>query len=142
MAGPNIPSGQQRNTLVYLIDIFPTLCKLLELPIPKTVEGINLCPIFNNPREKVRDYLHFAFEEVQRGIRNQEYKLIEYIVDGHHRETQLFNMIHDPREMKNLVNDETYSDILKTLRNELKKWQTTYGDTREQGLTFWSAYPH
>ncbi len=142
MAGPNIPSGQQRDALVYLIDIFPTLCKLLELPIPKTVEGINLCSTFDNPRKKVRDYLHFAFQEVQRGIRDQEYKLIEYMVDGHHRKTQLFDIVHDPREMKNLANDETYSDILKTLRNELKRWQTTYGDTREQGQIFWSAYPH
>ena len=142
MAGPSIPSGQKRDSLVYLIDIFPTLCDLLELPIPHTVEGNSLHPTFNDSEKRIRSCLHFAFQDVQRGIRDERYKLIEYVVNGSHRKTQLFDMISDPTELHNLASDTSRSDVLHNLRNQLKKWQTTYNDTREQGQSFWSSYPY
>ena len=142
MAGPSIPSGQKRDSLVYLIDIFPTLCDLLELPIPHTVEGNSLHPTFNDSEKRIRSCLHFAFQDVQRGIRDERYKLIEYVVNGSHRKTQLFDMISAPTELHNLASDTSRSDVLHNLRNQLKKWQTTYNDTREQGQSFWSSYPY
>ena len=139
-SGPSIPKGEQRDALVYLIDIFPTLCDLTQTPIPETVEGNSLQPVLDDSENNVRTYLHFAFLEAQRGIRDSQYKLIEYAVGGSHTQTQLFDLIHDPKETQNLVDDLAYAEIRQRLRDQLKQWQTIYGDTREHGQAFWSAY--
>lgn len=138
--GPGIPEGEQREAFAYLLDIFPTLCELVECDIPETVEGKSLVPAMNSPSENIRQYLHFAYEGYQRGIRDQQYKLIEYIVGGKHVKTQLFDLVNDQRETMNLSHIQEHSEILARLRSELKKWQTEYGDTREQGQEFWKAY--
>ena len=140
LAGPNIPTGEKREALIYLIDIFPTLCDLIKIQQPTTIEGKSLAPHLAQPTEKIREYLHFAYEGLQRGVRNQQYKLIEYVVDGRHVQTQLFDLLNDPRETVNLSKDNQFSGVLNRLRNELKRWQTEYEDNQEQGQAFWTAY--
>ena len=99
-----------------------------------------MIPHLERPAEKIREYLHFAYEGLQRGIRDQRYKLIEYVVNDRHAQTQLFDLLNDPRETVNLINGGNCAGVLKRLRNELKRWQTEYGDIQEQGQAFWTAY--
>ena len=99
-----------------------------------------MIPHLERPAEQIREYLHFAYEGLQRGIRDQQYKLIEYVVGDRHAQTQLFDLLNDPRETVNLSNNGQYIETLKRLRNELKQWQTEYGDIQEQGQAFWEAY--
>lgn len=140
LAGPNVPADEKREALIYLIDIFPTLCDLIGIQHPTTIEGQSLIPHLERPAEKIREYLHFAYEGLQRGIRDQRYKLIEYVVNDRHAQTQLFDLLNDPRETVNLINEGKCAEVLKRLRNELKRWQTEYGDIQEQGQAFWTAY--
>ena len=140
LAGPNVPADEKREALIYLIDIFPTLCDLIGIQHPTTIEGQSLIPHLERPAEKIREYLHYAYEGLQRGIRDQRYKLIEYVVNDRHAQTQLFDLLNDPRETVNLINEGKCAGVLKRLRNELKRWQTEYGDIQEQGQAFWTAY--
>ncbi|HEX30752.1 TPA: DUF4976 domain-containing protein, partial [Candidatus Poribacteria bacterium] len=140
-AGPGIPQNERREAFVYLLDIFPTLCDLLGIEIPDTVEGKSLIPALKNPSEPIRQYLHFAYEGLHRGVRDQRYKLIEYVVGGVHVKTQLFDLEDDPRETTNLADDPRYAETLVRLRRELRRgWLEDYGDTQEQGQSFWKAF--
>ena len=139
-AGPGIPPGERREAFAYLLDIFPTLCDLVGGEIPETVEGQSLAPAMREPEAGSREYLHFAYEGFHRGIRGRQYKLIEYVVGGKHVQTQLFDLVNDPRETINLADTKEHSETLARLRRELKKWQTEYGDTQEQGQAFWDVY--
>jgi len=139
-AGPDIPQGEQREAFAYLLDIFPTLCDLTGCNIPGTVEGKSLVPAIKNPEENIREYLHFAYESYHRAVRSKQYKLIEYVVGGEHVQTQLFDLLNDPKETVNLAEEQEHSETLAHLRRELKKWQTEYGDTREQGQQFWNHF--
>jgi len=140
-AGPGIPQDERREAFVYLLDIFPTLCDLLGIEIPDTVEGKSLIPALKNPSEPIRQYLHFAYEGLHRGVRDQRYKLIEYVVGGVHVKTQLFDLEDDPRETTNLADDPRYAETLVRLRRELRRgWLEDYGDTQEQGQSFWKAF--
>jgi len=139
-AGPGIPQGEEREAFAYLLDIFPTLCDLTGTEIPNTVEGKSLIPAMKDPAEGIREYLHFAYEGLHRGIRDQQHKLIEYVVDGKHVMTQLFDLENDPRETINLAENSEHAETLARLRQELRKWQTDYADTQEQGQKFWGVY--
>ena len=142
-AGPGIPQGEEREAFAYLLDIFPTLCDLVGCEIPETVEGKSLVPAMREPSEGIREYLHFAYESYHRAVRDKRHKLIEYVVGGEHVKTQLFDLVNDPRETTNLAENAEYAEyaeILARLRRELKTWQTDYGDTQEQGQTFWGVY--
>lgn len=139
MAGPGIPGNQKTEAWCYLLDIFPTLCELSGLAIPDTVEGRSLVPVIRDPAASLRDTLHFAYRGVQRGVRKQDHKLIEY-AGGADRTTQLFDLGSDPLETVNLAADPGYAQTLDALRKELKRWQTELGDTRETGKQFWDTY--
>ena len=67
-AGPGVPEGERRDAFAYLFDIFPTLCDLVGAEIPGSVEGKSLTPALQDASERIREYLHFAYEGFQRGI--------------------------------------------------------------------------
>ena len=56
ISGPGIPHGQS-DALVYLYDLFPTICDYAQAPIPSVVEGKSLAPIVRGEATDVRPYL-------------------------------------------------------------------------------------
>jgi arylsulfatase A-like enzyme len=132
ISGPGIPKGKKSDAFCYLLDIFPTLCELTNLPIPEAVEGQSLVPAIMGRKQKVRDTLFFAYKDIQRAVCDERYKLIEYFVNGT-RTTQLFDLANDAREINNLSADPKYSNQLSHLREEMAEWQKKVDDpmTRE-----------
>jgi len=134
MSGPDIPRGQRRDAFCYLLDVYPTLCNLIGVPIPGSVEGRNLAGIISRKR-KLRDTLFFAYKDIQRGVRDERYKLIEYAVKGK-RTTQLFDLQADPWEINNLTDNPKHAGDLRRLRKELLRWKEKLGDSSK----FWQGY--
>jgi arylsulfatase A-like enzyme len=138
LAGPGIPRGEERDALCYLSDIYPTLCELGGLPVPDSVEGNSLVPAIRAGAD-MRDTLYFAHTHLHRGVRDERYKLIEYVVEGG-RNTQLFDLHVDPEERNDLSSDPSRGDDLARLRRELLGWRADAGDTREKEAAFWQGY--
>ncbi len=116
------------------------------MEIPDTVQFSSLNHVIEDAGAKHRPYLYFAFMNWQRAIRDDRYKLIEYCVDGK-RSTQLFDLIADIEETRNLAGDERYAEILSGLRTLLSEERirqndgnTPYGFTDRQGKHFWGTY--
>jgi arylsulfatase A-like enzyme len=146
VAGPGIPSGQQRDQLCYIYDIYPTLCERAGLETPDTVQFKSLNDVIADPDAAHRDHLYFAFMSWQRAIQKGRYKLIEYCV-GDDRHTQLFDLKKDPHETNNLAHKARYASTVERLRNLLEKERvrlndgdTPYPFTDKQGETFWRRY--
>jgi arylsulfatase A-like enzyme len=135
ISSPGIPKGHKRDAFCYLQDIYPTVCELTGVPIPGSVESKSLVPIIRGQKRKARDTLFFAYKDIQRGVRDERYKLIEYVVEGK-RTTQLFNLQADPWELKNLADDTKYAKTVERLRNELLRWKDELGDKSK----FWEGY--
>jgi len=136
ISGPDLPRNARSEAFCYLQDIYPTLCDLLGIDVPNTVEGISLLPALSNPQESLRDTMLFAYRGIQRAVKDRRHKLIEYVVDGE-RTTQLFDLLSDPWETENLATDPASEPVLSRLRSELLRWQTELDDDA-QG--FWEAY--
>ncbi len=140
-SGPGIPAGERRDAFVYLFDIFPTLCELIGIDIPLSVEGQGLFRAINDPEEKVRDNLYFAYCDKQRAVKDRSHKLIEYVIAGKHTMTQLFDLKNDPLELNNLADDPASKEKLKQMRNELDSYADQWDDkTGPFGQPFWQAY--
>ena len=53
--------GVKTNSLVELIDIYPTLCDLANIDIPKTAEGKSLAKLLTHPKKKVHNAVYSVF---------------------------------------------------------------------------------
>ena len=136
ISGPGIPRNERRASLCYLLDIYPTLCNFTGLPVPDSVEGRSLAPPMRDPTRSIRNSLPLAYRHMQRGVRNEAHKLIEYVVNGK-RTTQLFDLQADPLEMNNLAADPAHAGHLECLRKDLLRWRDELDDG---GSAFWEGY--
>ena len=125
-AGPGIPRGQS-DALVYLYDLFPTICDLAGADTPAVIEGRSLLPVVTGRQARVRDWLFGAYRDCQRMVRDERWKLIEYNAGGT-RNTQLFDLRNDPDELHNLAADPDCAEHLKRLRSLLVKAQKEFDD--------------
>jgi arylsulfatase A-like enzyme len=140
MCGPKLPRNEKRDAFVYLFDIFPTLCELTGLPIPKSVDGASLVPTLKNPSYKIRKEMLFAYTQFQRAAREERFKLVEYKVNGE-RTTQLFDLQEDPFEMNNLASEKSQKNRVSRLRNLLVKMKKKYHDSDVRwGKIFWDGW--
>jgi arylsulfatase A-like enzyme len=121
ICGPGLPEGQKSGALVHLHDVFPTLCELLKMKTPPTVQSSSLVPVLKNQTAKVRDRIVGAYINIQRCVREEEWKLIVYRVKG--KETiQLFNIKDDPWETDNLSVKPEFADRISRMREQLIEW--------------------
>ena len=75
----------------------------------------------------MRPYLFAAYRDWQRMVRDNRWKLIEYLVgDQHH--TQLFDLSTDPDELNNLSEEKSHADVLARLRGELQRLVKEFND--------------
>jgi arylsulfatase A-like enzyme len=135
-SGPGIPGNSSSEALIYLNDIYPTLCDYLGIKVPGTVETSSFLKSLRNPDLPHRETLTFAYKNYQRGIRKDQWKYIEYHVDGD-LHSQLFNLEEDPWEIRNLAIFPGNHALVSSLRNEMKEKWTSQGDT---GFT-WDKKP-
>ena len=139
MSGPGIPAGQKRDGYVYLLDIYPTLADLCGIKIPASVEGLSFAKMLSDPDFRTHETLYFAYDNLIRSVKDSRYKLIEY--RNFTNETQLFDLVNNPEETKDLSRDPQYSAVLARLRELLYKYKNEWEDTGHKCTkSFWEAY--
>jgi arylsulfatase A-like enzyme len=165
MRGPGgFRGGKVVDGMVSHIDIFPTICELLQCKPPSWLQGTSLLPLVNGQQAEIHDAVfaevtyHAAYEP-QRAIRTLRYKYIRrfdehtnrvlpncddsYSKDvllsagwGEHdiAQEQLFDLILDPNEAHNLAGDPSMQPVLTDLRERLHCWMKDTDDPILQGL--------
>jgi arylsulfatase A-like enzyme len=123
-SGPGIPKGRS-DALIYIHDVYPTICELIGAERPKGIDGVSFAPVIEGKKEKTRDHLMFAYCTTQRAIRNERWKLIQY---PEINRTQLFDLKEDPWEKSNLATDPEYRDRVEKMMKLLEQEQKRYGD--------------
>lgn len=153
----NKKRGEVVDSLISQLDIYPTICDILNIERPEWLEGNTMLPIFNNKKEEIRDEIfaevtyHAAYEPM-RCIRTKRYKYIKYFdekkvipaniddspakdflvkngyLEKEHPKEYLFDLYFDPTENKNLINDSDYKDIYQNLKDRLENWMKNTND--------------
>lgn len=124
IAGPGIKAGRT-GALVYLMDLFPTVCELAGLARPEGVDGCSLAPVLLGRQEKVRDYMFNAYGNVQRSVSDGRWKLIRY---PQINKTQLFDLDADPHEMSDLADKPEQAVELARMMALLEQARKDHGD--------------
>ncbi|MBN1641048.1 MAG: sulfatase [Anaerolineae bacterium] len=159
LRGPGgFEGGRVVNSLVSHIDLFPTLCDLLEIEPPAWLQGVSLMPLIRDEATDVRNEVftevnyHAAYEPM-RAIRTARWKYIRRYDDRSgpvlpncddspskslwldHGWAEmapdpeaLFDLVFDPHEAHNLIGDPRAQAVLEDLRARLDAWMHATGD--------------
>jgi N-sulfoglucosamine sulfohydrolase len=140
MRGPGgFAGGRVIDGLVSQIDVFPTLCELLEIPAPDWLQGVSFLPLVAGTAERTRDYvfaeLTYHTDYVpKRAVRGERYKYVRlYDSDSPKQDSdggpafelwrphgwpecvnqpeQLYDLLFDPAEANNLIDHPDYQDV-------------------------------
>ena len=121
-----IKPGREVDTCLNTPDIMPTLLGMMNLPVPDSVEGMNLSPLVLGEKCKEPE---FAFMQGMghtfqwkdgyewRAVRDKRYTYATYLVDN---SELLFDNIKDPKQTVNLVNDPKLFKVLEEKRRQMK----------------------
>lgn len=157
---PGTESGLVYEPIVNHLDIFPTICDLIDAETPNWLEGVSLAPALHGSSVPLHDTIyaeanyHAAYEP-QRSLRTEQYRYFERynehpqpvrpnIDDGATKQywlatdpTQspqnLYDIIRDPLEQHNLADDPDYSEVAHKLSKQLHDWQKQVEDPLLKG---------
>jgi arylsulfatase len=111
------------DAMVQLVDVLPTVCETLDLPIPLGTDGRSLHPLISGARGGERlAYLSEATWQAKRGIRSDTWKYIKSYHPGIYERSgpELYDVVNDPDEQFNLA--QFFPEVVGDLDDELQGW--------------------
>jgi len=101
-----------------MVDFYPTLAELCDLPAPKNLSGVSLAPMLQDAKVKPRTS---AFTQYGNGysLRTTRYRYTEWGREGAEG-AELYDHQTDPTEMVNLANRADQAALIMQLSQELR----------------------
>jgi arylsulfatase A-like enzyme len=153
LRGPGgFSGGGASDALVSQIDVFPTICDLIEVARPEWLQGRSMLPLARGEKPEIRDELcaevtfHAAYEP-QRGVRTKQWNyyrrfgdrrlpVLSNCDDGlskdewmergwgkrNNEAEYLFDLTFDPNENRNMAADPAARAVLADMRARLDRW--------------------
>lgn len=120
--------GSQIEGLVGSVDIAPTLLAIAGAPIGDHIQGRSWVPLLMGDDSQARESVFIEFYTYEnpfpwlvdmdyKAIRTDRYKLIHWM--QHPDEGELYDLVEDPYEMKNLIAEPGMADVVSDLRAEM-----------------------
>ncbi len=129
-----IPQGLVQPAMVASYDFMPTLLDYLDLPLPegKNLAGTSFLPSLLGDDDAGRESV-VIYDEYgdTRMVRTKDWKYIHRHPDG---PNELYDLVNDPGERANLVDDSGQTSRIGELKGLLQDWFATYADPDRDGL--------
>jgi arylsulfatase A-like enzyme len=159
LRGPGgFAGGNVNDAMVSQIDLFPTICDLLDIAKPAWLQGASLMPLIRGTAREIHDEIfaevnyHAAYEP-KRAVRTQRWKYIRHfdsrlhpnlpncddgfsktywLQNGWRDRTvdreQLYDLVFDPNETRNAAGDPAAVPVLEEMRGRLNRWMQSTAD--------------
>lgn len=122
-------AGGRSSRTVGLIDLYPTLVELCDLPNKHGLEGRSLVPLLGNPN-KEWDYPALTTQMPgNHSVRTEDWRYIRY-ANG---DEELYDHRIDEHEFHNLAKDPQYVEVIRKLAERLPKHQVPSGPRLPRG---------
>ena len=103
--------GATTTNLTSLLDLYPTLVELCNLPKRDDLDGENLIPILNNPDTTITRPVITTYDFGDYSVRYEKWHYIKYIDDSE----ELYDLENDPEEWHNLASSPDFVDVKQQL---------------------------
>jgi N-acetylglucosamine-6-sulfatase len=128
---PNmVTPGSKPTALIQNIDYAPTFLEMAGIEIPNEVQGVSIVPVLKDSDRQIRDAVYYAYYELGEhavpqhfGVRTQTHKLFYLPWTD---EWQMFDLVKDPNEMRNIYGDQNYADEQQMLRDQYRELRQFY----------------
>ncbi|MDH3440126.1 MAG: sulfatase [Gammaproteobacteria bacterium] len=124
-----IPAGIRPGQMALSIDVAPTMLELAGAVPPDNLHGMSLVPILEGENPDWRSsflieyYSDTVFERINhmgyKAVRTNRYKYIRY--EDLEGMDELYDLAGDPYELRNVINDPRYANVLTALQAELNR---------------------
>jgi len=164
LRGPGgFEGGEVFDAMVSHVDVFPTICELLEIDAPDWLQGRSVLPLVRGGVDEINEAVfaevtyHAAYEP-QRAVRTKRWKYIRRL-DGRGRpvlpncddsaskdlwlehawrerpvpQEQLYDLVFDPNEACNVAGNRPNAEVLIGLRERLDRWMRQTEDPLLRG---------
>ncbi len=107
------------DSLVELLDLYPTLASLCDLEVPTRLQGMDISKMLDDPTFQVRDAA-FCVAPSSKGflIREAQWAYLQYGEDAAGGR-ELFDMQADPQQFSNLASSPKHAEIVARLQAKL-----------------------
>jgi iduronate 2-sulfatase len=107
------------NSLVELIDLYPTTARLCGLEVPSRLQGKDFSRMFDDPTHSVRDTA-FCVAPSRDGflLRDDRWAYIQYAEDASHG-VELYDLIKDPKQYTNLAVQPEFAAVVNRFKQQL-----------------------
>jgi arylsulfatase A-like enzyme len=161
--GPGFTGGKVIDAPVSHLDVYPTLCDLSGAEHPDWLQGTSLMPLVRGEVESLHDAIfaettyHAAYQP-HRAIRTERWKYIRRFDEYPHpvlancddsdtkdllveagwgqrevAEEQLYDLVLDPQEGRNLAYEPAQAEVAAELRGRLEAWMQETDDPLLEG---------
>ena len=117
---PGIQKNKRTNSIAELVDIYPSICDLINVPKPKHLEGESFVNALHNPS---KIFKNTAFARYQKGetLIADNYFYTEWQRNNKTISKMLYDHNIDPNENRNLAIENRYKTIVDSLSHILNK---------------------
>ncbi len=130
-----IPMDRVEDTMVTAYDFMPTLLDYLNLPMPegRNLPGHSFLPLLRGEPATGNEFV-VVYDEYGpvRMIRTQQWKYVHRYPDG---PNELFNLLNDPDERNNRIDDPTQQQRIRDLKGQMEEWFARYVVPEHDGIT-------
>ena len=109
--------GEQVNSAVSLLDIYPTLVSYLNLPQQSHLDGQDLTPLFTDTKASWDHPSLISWRYKNFAVRSNRYRYIQYR-DG---SEELYDHVNDPLEQINLAGKIEVSNVINKLKQYIPR---------------------
>ncbi|OPH59070.1 sulfatase [Paenibacillus ferrarius] len=111
---PNyIPQGKENSSIQSLVDLAPTFLSFCDIPIPRTMTGVDQREVWLGTKESARDHALCEFHHQPTTIHQKTYVNERYKITVYYNQTygEIFDLQNDPGEINNLWDQKEYADL-------------------------------
>jgi len=108
-----VPANSLSDSLLSLVDLAPTFLSFADIPIPRSMTGVNQREVWLDHSDKARDHIICEFRHEPTTIHQKTFVDDRYKITVYYNQTygEIFDLKEDPNELNNLWDDPNFVNL-------------------------------